>query len=111
MAMNRIQFQPGLSLTQFLEQYGTEERCEQALEQGRWPEGYLGGLLIHGARNVIYHIRRRLRAGQPGGNAWVEQLLQRTHPNAVAVALANKMARIAWVLLVRNQTWCPARPV
>jgi hypothetical protein len=40
MAMNRIQFQPGLSLTQFLEQYGTEERCEQALEQARWPEGY-----------------------------------------------------------------------
>ena len=32
MAMNRIQFQAGLSLTQFLEQYGTEERCEQALE-------------------------------------------------------------------------------
>ena len=74
-------------------------------------DGYLRGLLIHGARNVIYHIRRRLRAGQPGGNAWVEQLLQRTHPNAVAVTLANKMARIAWVLLVRNQTWCPARPV
>jgi transposase len=74
-------------------------------------DGYLRGLLIHGARNVIYHIRRRLRAGQPGGNAWVEQLLQRTHPNAVAVALANKMARISWVLLVRNQTWCPARPV
>jgi len=58
---------------------------------------------------VIYHIRRRQRAGQPGGNAWVEQLLQRSHPNAVAAALANKMARIAWVLLVRNQTWCAAR--
>ena len=72
-------------------------------------DGYLRGLLIQGARNVIYHIRRRLRAGQPGGNAWVEQLLQRAHPNAVAVALANKMARIAWVLLVRNKTWCPAR--
>ena len=33
MAMNRIQFQPGLSLTDFLEQYGTEERCEQALSR------------------------------------------------------------------------------
>ena len=40
MAKNRIQFQLWLSLTQFLEQYGTEERCEQALEQARWPEGY-----------------------------------------------------------------------
>lgn len=74
-------------------------------------DGYLRGLLIHGARTVIYHIRRRIQAGQPGGNPWVEQLLQRCHPNEVAVALANKMARIAWVLLVRKETWCPARPV
>ena len=40
MAMNRIQFQPGLSLTEFLELYGTQERCEQALERARWPDGY-----------------------------------------------------------------------
>ena len=56
---------------------------------------YLRSLLIHGARTVICHIRRRLQAGQPGGNPWVEQLLQRCHPNKVAVALGNKMARIA----------------
>ena len=72
---------------------------------------YLRSLLIHGARTVIYHIRRRLQAGQPGGNLWVEQLLQRCHPNEVAVALANKMARIAWVLMVRKETWRPAYPV
>jgi transposase len=74
-------------------------------------DGYLRGLLIHGARAVIYHLRRRLKASQSGGNPWVEQLLRRCHPNEVAVALANKMARIAWVLLVRNETWCPARAV
>jgi transposase len=74
-------------------------------------DSYLRGLLIHGARSVIYHIQRRLKASQSGGYAWVEQLLQRSHPNEVAVALANKMARIAWVLLVRNETWCPARPL
>jgi hypothetical protein len=33
--MNRIQFQPGMSLSQFLELYGTEEQCEVALEQVR----------------------------------------------------------------------------
>jgi transposase len=71
---------------------------------------YLRSLLIHGARTVIYHIRRRLQAGQPSGNPWVEQLLQRCHPNEVAVALANKMARIAWVLLVKKETWSPTRP-
>lgn len=40
MAMNRIQFQPGLSLPAFLEQFGTEGQCETALETARWPQGF-----------------------------------------------------------------------
>lgn len=40
MAMNRIQFQPGLSMPEFLKDYGTEVQCEQALEAARWPEGF-----------------------------------------------------------------------
>jgi len=35
MPMNRIQFQPGLSLSTFLEQFGTEAQCETALEHAR----------------------------------------------------------------------------
>ena len=87
---------------------GGKERLLGISKRG---DGYLRGLLIHGARAVIYHIQRRLRAGQPGGNPWVEQLLLHHHPNEVAVALANKMARIAWVLMARNETWCAAHPV
>ena len=37
MAMDRIQFQPGLSMPEFLNDYGTEAQCEQALEAARWP--------------------------------------------------------------------------
>ncbi|MBK1733274.1 IS1595 family transposase, partial [Thiococcus pfennigii] len=40
MPMNRIQFQPGLSLPAFLAQFGTDAQCEAALEQARWPEGF-----------------------------------------------------------------------
>ena len=40
MAMNRIQFQPGLSMPDFLKDYGTEGQCEQALEAIRWPNGF-----------------------------------------------------------------------
>ena len=40
MAMNRVQFQPGLSMPDFFQQYGTEAQCEAALEQARWPEGF-----------------------------------------------------------------------
>lgn len=41
MAMNRVQFQPGLSLTGFLEQYGTEASCARALRRARWPRGFV----------------------------------------------------------------------
>jgi len=40
MAMNRIQFQPGLSLPAFLAQFGTDEQCADALEASRWPQGF-----------------------------------------------------------------------
>jgi hypothetical protein len=35
MAMNRIQFQPGMSLFECFERYGSEAQCEAALEQAR----------------------------------------------------------------------------
>lgn len=41
MAINRIQFQAGLSLSQFLKHYGTEAQCESAFEKARWPSGFI----------------------------------------------------------------------
>ena len=41
MSMNRVQFQAGLSMAQFQARYGTEASCEQALQQARWPEGFV----------------------------------------------------------------------
>lgn len=40
MAMNRVQFQAGLSMTEFLDRYGSEDKCEAALAAARWPEGF-----------------------------------------------------------------------
>lgn len=40
MAMNRVQFQPGLSMPDFMAQYGTDEQCEEALCASRWPSGF-----------------------------------------------------------------------
>jgi len=40
MAKNPIQFQKGLSLTDFLAQYGTEEQCRTALIDARWRDGF-----------------------------------------------------------------------
>ena len=40
MAMNAVQFQAGLSMAQFLAQYGTEAKCRRALYRARWPQGF-----------------------------------------------------------------------
>jgi transposase-like protein len=40
MSMNRVQFQPGLSLPEFYRHWGTEEQCAEALEQARWPKRF-----------------------------------------------------------------------
>lgn len=41
MAMNRIQFQKGLSMENFLRLYGTEKQCEDAVVRIRWPQGFV----------------------------------------------------------------------
>lgn len=41
MRMNRVQFQPGLSMPEFLQRYATEAQCRQALQAARWPGGFV----------------------------------------------------------------------
>jgi ribosomal protein L37AE/L43A len=41
MAMNRVQFQQGLSMTEFLDRYGSEDKCERAVIESRWPRGFV----------------------------------------------------------------------
>ena len=40
MAMNKVQFQKGLSMQEFMDRYGSIEQCEQALMAWRWPQGF-----------------------------------------------------------------------
>ena len=52
MAMNQVQFQRGLSMAEFLERYGSEDKCEAALIASRWPRGFACpacGSSAHGA--------------------------------------------------------------
>jgi transposase len=62
---------------------------------------YLRCLFIHGARAVCRHHRDRPhRLGR-----WITSLEARAHPNIVVVALANKLARTAWVVLQREVSY------
>ena len=41
MARNKVQFQKGLSMSEFHRRYGTEEQCHAALVTMRWPDGFV----------------------------------------------------------------------
>jgi transposase-like protein len=60
-AMNRIQFQSGLSMPDFFKHYGSEAQCEAALEAARWPNGFrcpdCGGAahcILHGSGRKLF---------------------------------------------------------
>jgi transposase len=65
---------------------------------------YLRTLLIHGARAAMPWLSQ---SATPLG-AWLRGLLARAHPNTAVVALANKLARIAWAVLRRGRSFDPA---
>ena len=60
---------------------------------------YLRRQLIHGARAALLHLKD---TPTPLGN-WLRGLLARSHMNVAVVALASKLARIAWAV-IRHRT-------
>jgi transposase len=65
---------------------------------------YLRKLLVHGARAAL----RTLHESPTPLGAWLRGLMARRHKNAVVVALANKLARIAWAVLCHGKTFAIA---
>jgi transposase len=95
------QFAAWLGLTPRAHSSGGKERQVGISKMG---DGYLRRLLVVGATAVLRIARQR-----GGGGAWIRGLLDRKRPKAAAVALANKTARIAWVLMARREIYALPR--
>ena len=68
---------------------------------------YLRRLFVQGARSVLQHREKQV----PALSRWLAGLLGRAHQNVVIVALANKLVRIAWAVLCKNECYrAPALP-
>ena len=80
---------------------GGKQRLGSISKQGN---RYLRSLLILCAANVL---RRR---GKASMSAWLTALRGRRPFRVVAVALAHKMARIVWALMVKGGTYRAAVP-
>lgn len=87
-----------IGLTPQPQSSGGKERLGRVSKQGN---RYLRRLLVQGAMSVLWAGMKK-RAHTP----WIAGLLARKRsPKIVALALANKMARIAWALLARNEAY------
>jgi len=82
MAMNRVQFQKGLSMTEFAARYGKEAACRAAVERTRWP---------HGLSQVLASWMAALRARRTalGGLGFIRRFLKTKSARRVNVVLAN----------------------
>ena len=76
---------------------GGKDRLGSISKQG---DRYLRRLLVVGALAVIRSARAR-----PDKYPWVAAMLDRRPAKVVAVALANKMARMAWAILAKGETY------
>lgn len=64
---------------------------------------YLRTLLIHGARAVLRHSEKK----NDRFSLWAQALLKRRGQNKACVAVANKLARMAWVIMAKGETYRP----
>lgn len=67
---------------------------------------YLRKLFVQCARAVLQQKTKQA----PGLKAWLEKLTSHTHRHAAAVALANKLARMAWAVLATGEAYRPPLP-
>lgn len=60
MANQQIQFQPGMSIPEFLASFGTEAQCAEAVKRARWPNGFQCPRCSAAEHYVVGHGTRKL---------------------------------------------------
>ena len=92
------QFAAWLGLVPRQNSSGGKERLGGISKMG---DRYLRHLLVVGATAVVRYARRKATTI----SIWANRLLDRKPARLVTVAVANKMARIAWAVMARNENY------
>lgn len=91
------QFSAWLGLVPRQHSSGGKQNLQGISKRG---DAYIRKMLIHGARAVVRHMNKNNAPVE-----WIEKLSMRRHNNVVIVAVANKLARIVWALLSKEQRY------
>ena len=91
------QFAAWLGLTPRANSSGGKERQGRISKMG---DRYLRRLLVSGMTSQLQSVRRH-----PDRHPWATGLLHRKPAKLVAVAMANKAARVAWVVMTRGDVY------
>lgn len=92
------EFAAWLGLTPKSHSSGGKDKLGRISKRG---DRYIRHLLYVGAGNAIRFSKARAATGE----AWIRGLQERRPPKVVIIALANKMARIAWALMMRGESF------
>lgn len=91
-------FAASLGITPRQHSTGGKERLGRISKMG---DRYLRTLLVMGATSVLAQAKRFRRPE----HAWILRLLERRPPRVVIIAIANKMARILWAMMVTGEEY------
>jgi transposase len=97
------QFAAWLGLTPRANSSGGKDRAGRISKMG---DRYLRRLLVSGMTSQLRSARRH-----PDKHPWVTGLLHRKPAKLVAVAMANKAARTAWVMMTRDEVYRAPQPL
>lgn len=96
MAINRVQMQPGLSMREFMQRYGTEAQCEAALAAARWPKGFVCPA-CHCRRHTTFE-----RAGRTHGQC--PRCRHQTTVTSATIFASTKLPLATWFLAMHLMT-------
>ncbi len=96
------QFAAWLGLTPRANSSGGKERLGHISKMG---DQYLRRLLVNGMKSRLRWVRYH-----PETHPWAASLLQRKPAKLVAVALANKAARVVWAVMTRGEIYRAPQP-
>ncbi len=96
------QFAAWLGLVPRQNSSGGKERLGGISKMG---DRYLRNLLVIGATAIVRYTKRKATPV----SIWANRLLERKPARLVTVAVANKMARIAWAVMARQEVYRAAR--